>query len=518
MDRIILFKIKKLENDLTDKWKNTENKLVDNYYLWKSRKAYVNYEDNLTEEKYDIDSMFLSLNAIEDLKLVNLLKMKLIDIYTNYYHTDDTKESNHYDVNIKILINSIPTLEEIIFIKENNMNHELEQIIKIYHDEYTFKKFKDGLKRLDETDTILNKQVIPDLLGINKCVMKKPELKYKKWCDPLSINSSNMCSHKDNNLYSSDFTEENKTKINNLLNLRKIKDMSENLDRYYQNKQDKTRIGELKRILDFLTENKKIEISNLFMNKDITVEQFNRNINEFVIDKDILNSIPTILKDIKEIELNLNDEEIKKKSQNEEKEKQNINKFVDYIKNKDKSQGVYNRYHDVIDYKDGSSYSGNHKNEMRHGKGEMLYVNGDEYRGNWAFDKREGEGKITFSNGDTCEGVWKDDKRHGKHKYTKIWKATEFGGFEDDRSETVDYLHFDNGTIIGTYKTADDTDFTRLAPFVGRAWVVANRFNGGKTSTRKHKGGKKSKRHGKNKKHGRTKYKRTNKKTRKLQK
>ena len=87
-----------------------------------------------------------------------------------------------------------------------------------------------------------------------------------------------------------------------------------------------------------------------------------------------------------------------------------------------------------------------------------------------------------------------------------------------DSSETVDYLHFDKGTIIGTYKTADDTDFTRLAPGLGRAWVIANRFHGGKRRTRKHKGGKKSKRHGKNKKHGRTKYKRTNKKTRKLQK
>ena len=503
---LLLFKIKKLENDLTDKWKNTENKLVSNYYLWKSRKAYVNYEDNLIEDNYDIDSMFLSLNAIEDLKLVNLLKMKLIDIYTNYYHTDDNIESNRYDVNIKILINSIPTLEEISYIKENKMNDELEQIIKIYHDEYTFKKFKDGLKRLDENDKILDKQVIPDLLGINKCVMKKPELKYKKWCDPLSINSSNMCSQKPNDLYNNVFTEVNKTKINNLLNLRKIKDMRENLDRYYEKKRDQTRITKLTRIIDFLTEDKKREISNLFMNKDITVEEFNQYITNFVIDNEILESIPIILEDIKKIELNLNNEEKEKKSQNVEKENENIDKFFTYIKNKDKSQGVYNNDGITIDYKDGSSYIGNIVSRMREGQGTMLYVNGDEYRGNWKFDMRDGKGKITFFNGDTCEGEWNKDKRKGKHKYIK-----------SDGKEY--YLHFDEDTITGSY--ADENSTVILNNFGQAAiglWSARQRFKGGKRRTRKQKGGKKSKKYGKNKKHRKTKGKRTNKKTRKLQK
>jgi hypothetical protein len=542
---LLLNKIKKLENDLTDKWKNTEKKLVDNYYLWfKNRKEYVNYKDNLIEDKYDIDSMFLSLNAIEDLKLVNLLKMKLIDIYTNYYDDENVpgKDNNYYDVNIKILINSIPTLEEISYIKENKMNDELEQIIKIYHDEYTFKKFKDGLKRLDENDKLLNKQVIPDLLSIDKCVRKNPELKNKRWCDPLSINSSNMCSHEDNNLYSSEFTEENKTKINNLLNLRKIKDMSENLDMYYQNKQDKTRIGELKRILDFLTENKKIEISNLFTNKDITVEQFNRNINEFVIDEDILNSIPTILKDIKQIESDLNKSKIEQQLKQEAEKQENINKFFEDKKNKDIQPAIKEIDIDTntIKYEDGSIYIGNHKSGIRNGKGVLTYRNEDIYEGEWKEDKREGHGKISFydenpnntqtnmgnqilrkmgwlndrkslgkaENGisETCEGEWKEDKRQGKHRYTK-------------KSGEVFYLHFDNGRITGSYDNETSTTIKNTFGQIGvSAWSLKQRFKGGKTSTRKQKGGKKSKKYGKNKKHGRTKYKRTNRKTRKLQK
>lgn len=126
---------------------------------------------------------------------------------------------------------------------------------------------------------------------------------------------------------------------------------------------------------------------------------------------------------------------------------------------------------------------------------------------NWAFDKREGEGKITFSNGDTCEGVWKDDKRDGKHKYVKA-----------DTNE-IFYLHFTNGKITGTYQDENSTTIINTFGQLGiTPWSLLKGLKGGKKTTRKHKGGKKSKKYGKNKKHGRTKDKRTNKKTRKLQK
>jgi hypothetical protein len=171
----------------------------------------------------------------------------------------------------------------------------------------------------------------------------------------------------------------------------------------------------------------------------------------------------------------------------------------------------------------GNKYYGEIGNtKLPNGEGIMLYANGDKFKGTWVNNKKQ-KGIYRYQDGDSSQGNWvydgKKDVRDGKHKYTKIWGPSEFGGFVDDRiSETVNYLHFDKGTIIGTYETADDTDFTRLAPFAGRVWVLANGFHGGKRRTRKHKGGKKSKKYGKNKKHGRTKYKRTNKKTRKLQK
>ena len=528
---LLLNKIKKLENDLTNKWKHTEKKLVDNYYLWfKDRKEYVNYKDNLIEDNYDIDSMFLSLNAIEDLKLVNLLKMKLIDIYTNYYDAENVsdKDNNYYDVNIKILINSIPTLEEISYIKENKMNDELEQIIKIYHDEYTFKKFKDGLKRLDENDKILNKQVIPDLLSIDKCVKKNPELKNKRWCDPLSINKINMCSEKPNDLYINESSEVNKRKIKNLLNLRKIENMSDPLNKYYQSDQDvpSDRIDRKNRILEYLTEDKKREISNLFVNKDITIEEFNQEITDFVINNEILESIPIILEDIKKIESNLNKSKIEQQLKHTEEERENINKFFEYMENKDKKTAIDKIIGNEIHYTDGSKYTGNHKSGMRDGKGVMNYSNGEIYDGNWKSDKRQGKGVMNYSNGEIYDGDWKSDKRNGHGQITFLNKDICEGEWNEDKrhgrntytieeSSQIYYLNFKNGKIIGIYDEDDDVLFNTL---VEEDKTLVQKFKGGKRRTRKHKGGKKSKRHGKNKKHRKTKGKRTNKKTRKLQK
>lgn len=171
----------------------------------------------------------------------------------------------------------------------------------------------------------------------------------------------------------------------------------------------------------------------------------------------------------------------------------------------------------------GNRYYGEIGNtKLPNGEGIMLYANGDKFKGTWMDNKKQ-KGIYTYQDGDSSQGNWvhdgKKDLRHGKHKYTKILGPAEFGGFVDDRiSETVNYLHFDRGTITGTYKTAEDPVFKPLTMGLGRGWVVANGFHGGKRRTRKHKGGKKSKKYGKNKKHGRTKYKRINRKTRKLQK
>jgi len=45
-----------------------------------------------------------------------------------------------------------------------------------------------------------------------------------------------------------------------------------------------------------------------------------------------------------------------------------------------------------MDYEDGSSYEGEWKNDMRSGKGKMMYKNNSTYEGNWENGKRSGYG------------------------------------------------------------------------------------------------------------------------------
>ena len=49
-------------------------------------------------------------------------------------------------------------------------------------------------------------------------------------------------------------------------------------------------------------------------------------------------------------------------------------------------------------YKDGSTYIGHWKNDMRDGKGELYYSTGEIYNGTFKEDKKEGEGYFYSKN------------------------------------------------------------------------------------------------------------------------
>jgi len=53
------------------------------------------------------------------------------------------------------------------------------------------------------------------------------------------------------------------------------------------------------------------------------------------------------------------------------------------------------------------------------GTGTYIYPSGGKYTGEWKDDKRHGQGTHNYSNGDKYVGEWKDDKHHGQGK--KIW-------------------------------------------------------------------------------------------------
>ena len=56
--------------------------------------------------------------------------------------------------------------------------------------------------------------------------------------------------------------------------------------------------------------------------------------------------------------------------------------------------------HGTMHYENGTVYSGDFKNGLKHGYGEFVYKNGSKYSGCWIEDKEHGDGKLVVA------GVW----------------------------------------------------------------------------------------------------------------
>ena len=67
----------------------------------------------------------------------------------------------------------------------------------------------------------------------------------------------------------------------------------------------------------------------------------------------------------------------------------------------------------IMEWKDGSKYDGEWKDNKAHGKGKFYHINGHQYEGNWENNKANGEGTYTHKNGAFYKGMWKDDMQHG---------------------------------------------------------------------------------------------------------
>jgi hypothetical protein len=57
-------------------------------------------------------------------------------------------------------------------------------------------------------------------------------------------------------------------------------------------------------------------------------------------------------------------------------------------------------------YRSGDRYTGEFRDGVKSGQGEMRYANGDVYRGEFENDKPHGNGTLVMSNGAKYEGGW----------------------------------------------------------------------------------------------------------------
>ena len=58
-------------------------------------------------------------------------------------------------------------------------------------------------------------------------------------------------------------------------------------------------------------------------------------------------------------------------------------------------------------------YSGQWKDNRRHGLGRCYYYNGDLYEGQWQRGIRHGKGTFFSASGERYVGLWEGDKKHG---------------------------------------------------------------------------------------------------------
>lgn len=83
-----------------------------------------------------------------------------------------------------------------------------------------------------------------------------------------------------------------------------------------------------------------------------------------------------------------------------------------------------------------STYVGQLRGGMAHGRGVFTWPNGDKYEGDWQDDKPHGRGVETLTDGERYEGEWQDGKRHGQgfatwptgDRYSGEWRDDELHG------------------------------------------------------------------------------------------
>lgn len=93
-------------------------------------------------------------------------------------------------------------------------------------------------------------------------------------------------------------------------------------------------------------------------------------------------------------------------------------------------------------YMHGDSYSGDYRENTRHGRGSYLLASGSRYEGEWRDNQRSGKGRFDWPDGSCYEGDWLQGERHGRGRlhlvdirleadgltYEGQWAKNEFEG------------------------------------------------------------------------------------------
>ena len=87
-------------------------------------------------------------------------------------------------------------------------------------------------------------------------------------------------------------------------------------------------------------------------------------------------------------------------------------------------------------------YTGDWKNNQKEGHGIYFYKDGSCYDGEWKNSKRDGKGLMIYSNEDIYQGNWKEDKKHGHGILEKSNGDKYYGYWNSDMKEGQGYYWY----------------------------------------------------------------------------
>ena len=89
-------------------------------------------------------------------------------------------------------------------------------------------------------------------------------------------------------------------------------------------------------------------------------------------------------------------------------------------------------------------YTGDWKNNQKEGQGIYFYKDGSCYDGEWKNSKRDGKGLMIYANEDIYQGSWKEDKKHGHGILEKANGDKYYGYWNCDLKEGQGYYWYSN--------------------------------------------------------------------------
>jgi len=264
-------------------------------------------------------------------------------------------------------------------------------------------------------------------------ICKKHNETFNKFCKKCNIDICMICENEEHSQH--DIVDFSKILVNNTDLLKIKEDLKISIDKFKYKINTITKI--FNRMVDIIDTYFKIN-NDIINNYKITKRNYYKLQNLY----NLKNNNEIIITEINKIINNNKISEIYEFSLKNFYD-ENGEKYIGEIKNNLKDgKGV-------LIFNNDSIYEGDFKDNKREGKGILYYNDGDRYEGDWKNNIKEGKGIYYFKSGSKYEGDFKNGNFEGKGKYyynNEPWKGDRYeGDFINDKQEGFGIYYYNNG-------------------------------------------------------------------------